>query len=377
MNKKHLSVVMAGAMLATTVAPVLAEVVKEERSANELGLLQEEVRTLVESARFADESANKSFRNQSIYAVYINNKKVDLDADSKTEKWQEVFNSLRVGDVVKVFDKGHVEKDGKNYHYEIQSGVKTYTKAELEDLNRVLTSNNLVGENKVIKEVKYDATLQAAVIEFNDDTKVPGLEANGGSGKTMTLTTNDKKIKLTSAGVVEYYKADGTIGYAIGGATVKPEEFYGFVFDDEIVTNAKEIAASLVKEYTITPGGYNYNVSDLYDGLFLTEKGNEFFGILKDSVAADREATIVINSDGINHYTVRSAATEEAVKLAETNIYNSLKAYNGVYRFEVRLAKKDDLKAETYTISGKDKQEVARLASWMLMPQARVDVLIK
>ena len=42
MNKKRLSVVMAGAMLASSVAPVLAaEVQKSEHSANELGLLQE------------------------------------------------------------------------------------------------------------------------------------------------------------------------------------------------------------------------------------------------------------------------------------------------------------------------------------------------
>ena len=43
MNKKRLSVVMAGAMLASSVAPVLAaEVVKSEHSANELGLLQKD-----------------------------------------------------------------------------------------------------------------------------------------------------------------------------------------------------------------------------------------------------------------------------------------------------------------------------------------------
>ena len=49
MNKKRLSVVMAGAMLASSVAPVLADtttVEKSEVSANELGLLQKEIREL-------------------------------------------------------------------------------------------------------------------------------------------------------------------------------------------------------------------------------------------------------------------------------------------------------------------------------------------
>ena len=45
MNKKRLSVVMAGAMLASAVAPVMAaEVQKSEVSANETGLLQKELR---------------------------------------------------------------------------------------------------------------------------------------------------------------------------------------------------------------------------------------------------------------------------------------------------------------------------------------------
>ncbi len=80
MNKKRLSVVMAGAMLATSVAPVLAAEATTEAtkvSANELGLLQEEVRNLVENNIFANEEDNApenttDVRNQSVYAVFIN-----------------------------------------------------------------------------------------------------------------------------------------------------------------------------------------------------------------------------------------------------------------------------------------------------------------
>ena len=46
MNKKKLSVVMAGAMLATTVAPVMAATTSEE-SANQLGLLIGKVRDIL------------------------------------------------------------------------------------------------------------------------------------------------------------------------------------------------------------------------------------------------------------------------------------------------------------------------------------------
>ena len=82
MNKKKLSVVMAGAMLASSVAPVLAaEVQKSEVSANELGLLQEELRTLVDSKVYSNVKENNpkpgtlaDLRKKSVYVVYINGK---------------------------------------------------------------------------------------------------------------------------------------------------------------------------------------------------------------------------------------------------------------------------------------------------------------
>ena len=50
MNKKRLSVVMAGAMLASSVAPVLAAEVKSyEVSSNDLGLLTAKLREVMES----------------------------------------------------------------------------------------------------------------------------------------------------------------------------------------------------------------------------------------------------------------------------------------------------------------------------------------
>ena len=370
MNKKRLSVVMAGAMLASAVAPVMAaEVQKSEVSANELGLLQEEVRTLVESARFADVAENGTLANESIYTVYFNkNKQENLTADAPTQTWQDAFNSLRVGDVVRVYTKGAKEIDGKYYHAETKVDVPRYTKDDLKDLPRVLSANGLVGENKVIESVTYDETLGETVIVYNDDTNVPGLE----SSKSVSIAEGDQKIKLTTTGVVVYKGVDGKEYFATAEVPT-PETFAGFVLDNTKVANPVPYATELVKEYVITPGGYNFDVSDLYDGLFLTDKGNEFFEMLKDAVAADRNVKVVIEDRNGNHYTVSNSQNESAIKSAEKNIYDSIKSYKDVYRFEVKLAAKGDLKEETYVISGKDKKEVARLASWMLKPQARVD----
>ncbi|WP_414698559.1 cell wall-binding repeat-containing protein [Peptacetobacter sp. AB845] len=382
MNKKRLSVVMAGAMLASSVAPVLAaEVVKSEHSANELGLLQEEIRNLVEKNVFANEEENAptgkdDVRNQSVYAVFINGKEqTQLTANASTQKWQNAFNSLRVGDSVKVYDKGHKEVDGKLYHYEVKTDYPKYDEKSLKDLKDLLVDNiDPNKENgKLFKSVEFNSVGQL-VLDFHDDVKVPGLE----SEKTIILekdvsrkfkTEKDANTGITS---LKYYTDEARKTEATLNSTVKPEEFYGFVLAGK-VTDATVISSSLVKEYTITPGGYNFDVADLYDGLFLTDKGNEFFGMLKDNIAAGREGKIVINDDELNYYEIGRIQDQETIKALETQIFRNIKEYNGVYRFEIRLSAKDDLKAETYTISGKNKQEVARLASWMLRPQARVD----
>ena len=386
MNKKRLSVVMAGAMLATSVAPVMAaetttEVQKNEHSANELGLLQEEIRNLVEKNVFANEEENAptgkdDVRNQSVYAVFINGKEqTQLTANASTQKWQNAFNSLRVGDSVKVYDKGHKEVDGKLYHYEVKTDYPKYDEKSLKDLKDLLVDNiDPNKENgKLFKSVEFNSVGQL-VLDFHDDVKVPGLE----SEKTIILekdvsrkfkTEKDANTGITS---LKYYTDEARKTEATLNSTVKPEEFYGFVLAGK-VTDATVISSSLVKEYTITPGGYNFDVADLYDGLFLTDKGNEFFGMLKDNIAAGREGKIVINDDELNYYEIGRIQDQETIKALETQIFRNIKEYNGVYRFEIRLSAKDDLKAETYTISGKNKQEVARLASWMLRPQARVD----
>ena len=86
MNKKKLSVVMAGAMLASSVAPVLAaEVTKTEMSASEAGLLIRKVRETLTSKVFADKADDKdelniladgtNLRGKSVYFVTVEEKK--------------------------------------------------------------------------------------------------------------------------------------------------------------------------------------------------------------------------------------------------------------------------------------------------------------
>ena len=391
MNKKRLSVVMAGAMLASSVAPVMAaetttEVQKNEHSANELGLLQEEIRDLVEQNRFADEDDNapageKDVRNQSIYSVYINNVlNENLVAGASTQTWQNVFNSLRVGDTVEVYDRGHKVVDGKNYHYEVKTDYPRYDKAGLAELKTEL--EKVAGTEGVVNKVTED-TKGNLVVVLNDAVTIPGQES---IKSTLPIELGSKKIELKDASItppgndvasrVRIYRDAAHKVEANLFKSTKPEDFYGFVYEKK-ESKTTAITGKTEKLYSITPGGYNFDVTDLYDGLFLTEKGNEFFGMLKDNVAADRKITIAIKDnkngrDGILKEVKRYS--ESDIKSLEETFKGSLKAdEKGNYRFEVRLAAKGQLKAEKYTVSGKDLSNIARLASWMLRPQARVD----
>ena len=382
MNKKRLSVVMAGAMLASSVAPVMAAEATTEAtkvSANELGLLQEEVRNLVEKNVFADEAINQGFRNQSIYEVVINRvPQTQLTANASTKDWQDAFNALRVGDTVKVYEKGHKEVDGKYYHFENKYGVNVYDKTSLKVLHDALIV--LKTTNGVIKDVyynKYDS--KELVIEFNDDVNVPGHE----SEKTMSIREGEQKIEMNINNVPKYWTSTvhEDANKAVLTTDVTPENFFGFVLDESTTGGPTAIPGKLAKEYVITPGGYNFDVDDLYDGLFLTDKGNEFFGTIRDAVASGRRVDIAIEDPktSLQWGIIKNVGNydEDTIKDLETLFKSKMKKFNGSYRFEVRFAAGNEangeIKAETYTVSGKDLNNIARLASWMLRPQARVD----
>ena len=407
MNKKRLSVVMAGAMLASSVAPVLAaEVQKSEVSANEKGLLLEELRTLLETNKFANDELNKDFAGKSVYKIYVNGNPAlglddkELDVHSTQKDWQHVFNSLRVGDKVEVYSKGFKVVEGKgNYHFETTVETPVYkTSADLKAvIGFIKEGDNTISESykDVVKDVVYDDVANRVVITLKDDLQVPGQE----SEKTIILDTKENNRKLKEGKVdaknhpsnvvigrnvdTLYYKNTSTNKEAAfkeyANKAVSMENFGGFIYASDVVNPSSPIASGLVKEYKITPGGYNYDVTDLYDGLFLTEKGKEFFGMLKDNVSIGREVRLVVkDAKGVDkglRYTIGAKVSDSSVVQAEKDIKATLKDFKDNYRVEVRLFAKGDLKEEVYSISGKDLSNISRLASWMIKPQARVDIL--
>ena len=368
MNKKRLSVVMAGAMLASSVAPVLAaEVQKSEVSANELGLLMDELRTLVEKNVFADETINEGYAGHSVYAIYVNGEIAEgkdgnaLDVTSTQADWQKVFNKLDADDKVEVYSKGFIEKDGKNYHFDTTKAVyATYTEAELEALALKLggaNNNQWAKYNKLIKaDAHFDEVSQKLVINFIKNT---GL--NGGNNNSMTISVGDKKINE------DYYiDANGnSVAFPAasnGNGQVTPGMFYGFPVADP-VSNKEEVKSSLVREIKITPGGYDLTVEELYDGLMLTEKGHDFFNTLKEARAMR------------GSYTLNGNNVDSTGNITEANVATEIKMVDGKARFTVTFPAKNKLAAETYTITGLNEANTERLAKWMVKPLARVDIL--
>ena len=371
MNKKKLSVVMAGAMLASSVAPVLAaEVQKSEVSANELGLLQKEIRELLNSKVFASDDTNAALRGKSVYAIYVNGKEqTKLDAGVSQDDLQKVFNGLNTGDKVEVYSKGFREVNGKYYSTELTGAVyEKYTADELVALAKEINEKvydvnkkNQPGYDSLgygplsnlirVDGAKFDTNTEKLVIEFVNDIGLVGANNN-----TITISVGDEKLDTT-----KYLDKDGVEQNIV--STTTPGMFYGFPkAAPKTAAGETDIKSSLVKEISITAGGYDLTVENLYDGLMLTTEGHDFFTAIKEAVAIGRTVTLKGNNTDVT-------------TLTESNVKNAIKMIGGKARFSITFGAKGNLAAETYTITGTNEANAERLATWMIKPLARVDIL--
>ena len=358
MNKKRLSVVMAGAMLASSVAPVLAvEVVKSEHSANDLGLLIGKIREKLNSQTFAAETADDKVRNgaqagMSIYEVKVGNTVLDLDVDSEQADYQRELGELKAGQVVEIWTKGFV-KEGEKY-YATSTRKATYAVGEIhtnfQTMYNDLNNANLSDVVEKIDTISAPGKYVGFKVYFKNGIKP--LEIKEGSTKLQLdkYVDGNNDIKLVSAG------------------RIAPEDFKGFAETEDI--EKYDLDGEKVEEITITPGGYDLALSDLYDGLFLTEKGQEFFTTIKEAQAMRGSRNVFLKGNRANR------------TLTESNIANEIVMKSGKGYFKVVFEKPvgtgsatPNLSKEVYTITGTNEKELERIALWMLKPQARVDIL--
>ena len=375
MNKKKLSVVMAGAMLASSVAPVLAATVeKSEVSADNLGLLIRDLRTKLQSATFADESVNGDLKGKSIYKLKIKGDSnfLTLDADSTQAQFQTALKDLTPGQIVEVWSKGYV-KEGEKY-YANEEVAKTYTADELSKAAAIISSNATSGGTTI--ETPYSNIVTSAVLSgtnpgTSDDTvltiTLKGTNA-AALGNTITLKVGDKELDLK-----KYINADDGVKTDMPSTALDADDFLGF--PDAEGTELSKVDAEKLEEITITSGGNNLSVEDIYDGLMLTTKGHDFFTEIKDAEIARTTSSTPVVREIIGNNNATLKFTKANFSTNESKLASAIVKKDGKASFTITVPAGNNLGAATYTVTGTNESEVERLAKWIILGQAKVDIL--
>ena len=393
MNKKRLSVVMAGAMLASSVAPVLAST-ESTASAAELGMLVQKVRTQLTSKRFADETDADKTRNgieagKSVYYVKINgvtqtaidNNTKAGDENALQNELQKAFSTLSAGATVEIWSKGFEEENEKAYANGLQ---KTYTADMLSKKYDVSGSvqeeikDALTGENSATNKslIDLDTTNIGKNLVYTPASGVnPAkitltFEGNlGDSGaKTFVIKEGDSILDFT-----KYLDKTNTPNVLVttNGSSTDHADIYGFAKKAEkdlsYTADYKEEKVETIK----IEGGLNaYKTSDLYDGLMLTTVGHD---VLSKIVEAEANTTNATD----HSYTASNVKFEDASgkKISDAG-YVLDKNTDGTYTFKVSV--KDDKfttgKFTTYRVTG-DKEDTQTLLKWLYTQDPKVDLL--
>ena len=390
MNKKKLSVVMAGAMLASSVAPVLAAT-ESEVDTSRLGSLVEKVYEKLTSERFTAGTGDKE-AGKSVYYIKINGEEVkkadginfikDMPLTTDEEKealrleLQEAFKNLSAEDKVEIYSHGYREdKDGKIFSTEEASipKYKLNTAAERAAVQAeiVKTFGDLNLQNSPVDTTlgaKFDASKEGELrVTFAknlnlDASKMPGYLIDETTfvadtkGDTLVLRSGDDKLDFT-----KYYTATGTATLSNNG-TVSRSEIKGFLKEAEV--QGDDLKDELLETVKITGTVHNYKTTDLYDGLMLTTEGHKILSLVKEvrrdkGTEAANTTAVIKNLYGYT-YDINKNITDLAKKDGE---------------FGFVLVVKDAFgKTTEYTVKGAEKQTEV-LASWLNTELAKVDIL--
>ena len=347
MNKKRLSVVMAGAMLASAVAPVMAATPSYEVNGSNRGLLIKELRELMLSKTFANEAVNKEFAGECVFYVQMG-KGLDVKQFYTVEsipKMEEAINAAPVGTVIEVVNGGYVEKNGKYYHFALEDKVteteKTFNKASLKEAADKFKANK---ENyPAIYSMDFDGeTLTVELRKAADETKL----------ETVTFKAGDKELDFSKPVDVNGDVLDGRTPQSDWSdlATFKP------AVSTETIKKGDPIDEKVVARLTVSDADSKVNVklSDLYDGLLLTSKGQELLDKVKEANAVQNDGLYVSVAD---------------VKTSK----------NGIFTFDMEFVNTNPTtnkyEKNVITVSSNNKGQLEIFNTWMKRGQASVEVL--
>ena len=347
MNKKRLSVVMAGAMLASSVAPIMAaEVTSNETTHGKLGLFINDLEALMETKKYhkTDAEAGKSVYRFSIldkdgkdvtisgatsntYTLKDGKTTIKVYSDANVLKKLNETDKIDNNYTVKVYELGSVEKNGEFFSTEKEVGsnikykaddfaklvadAKAYTEASS---NKDQAIKNYVGLSKAVKEgwvtnleVKDNDSKVVVTLGSKTGDEFNKIECAVGTDKlTFARPVDAKGNVIADANESNYYtKFNTTKEYVqgnIAGFEVAKEA------DSQTPVSIAGKNAVLLHEVKVLNGDVNYTVKvdDLYDGFMLTEKGHELMNAVKEYKAESSSYNPADNNGLISNGTERS-----------------------------------------------------------------------
>ena len=385
MNKKKLSVVMAGAMLASSVAPVLAA---EEVSVTEVqkGTLINELTDKIWDAPVfsTDSRVDSTLVGKSVYGLKIGDATVEyitVDKDGMVKSdlqkaLQTKINALTVGTSIKLVNLGYrtLEVNGKTLVLSTEE-TSTYTEAELANSDGLkaeldtLVNGKPQAYNSIIASHGYKAS-EGYVINLKVD-----LDGDSENDK-IVLKAGSSRLDFTH--FIE--KTTGQITEIKSGIGDISSKFNGFKVEGNTNT---DIADKVEAEYKIASDGTTLALSDIFDGVMLTEKGQALLNeakatkyVLTSKEVSDPKEDYIVKVNG-NNDTAKGIATAKADK-------------NGVYTIKVQIADANKVSEavgstktwtpkatqyNTYYITGTSKAELTKVLNWIDELSADVDVL--
>ena len=318
MNKKKLSVVMAGAMLATTVAPVMAATTSEE-SANQLGLLIGKVRDILESKKFSDNEKRNTITvggntvklsGKSVYYVKINGVEntAITDATAKggmalQEALQTALGNLAPGTTVEIWSRGFVTEGSGDNEQIFATELKTnYSKEDMAQDSAVVTNiNNITTE---LKNQNILAKDNAVTVVPNQSVTINLQEKSGVASGKIVIKPGDKVLDFT-----QYLNNSGNPTKIDNDNPANPSDFHGFPKKSvNAITDYQPVADSLYETINITGTAPNtFKTSDLFNGVMLTTEGHDLLTKIEESanptvatskIARTEEAPVAPNKNG-------------------------------------------------------------------------------
>ena len=408
MNKKKLSVVMAGAMLATTVAPIMAATTDTEVQASNLGLLMDKVKKVLlseDNKKFSDVKRNGAYAGQYIYYVAIDGKEVPTitaalngtGSDSLQVAIQKAIKNLTAGQTVSVCSRGFKEEGNNVYATTLQTEYSTsdMSDATAQAITTALGKNtNILGPSKV-KSVETESAESSVPNAHTSDSAsgehtstVSGAENHNTATATATINPNivvdpGKSITINLAegtgikGPIVIKPGDKILDFTTyineNGKTVSMAtnpitsiaNFCGFgAMAPDGLQYTQDIPDKVIETYKVIGSSANsLKTSDLFNGVMLTTEGHDLLSKIEEAN----------NTPAQKPNPNVKFATISGLSIGTAN-YILPKASDGTYGFTVAITDKLG-NTTTYTIKGENKNDTQTLLSWFYNENAKVDIL--